>query len=126
MSSRQRLATNDLNESVGHPNAGNRMSSEDSLDHKPAHRQKRANAAISKRIRRAMLLISILGLVYLIYSWSHVGEAARLEWQKENVAKNSWFNEHVFRSDFSPPYRDYALRRHRPYSDGYHGRAEEN
>jgi|SRR5271170_3316040 len=90
MSSRQRLTTNDLDKSIGHANARDRMSSEDSLDHKHAHRQKLANAAISKRIRRAMLLISILGLVYLIYSWSHVGEAARLEWQKEKVAKHSW------------------------------------
>ena len=118
MSSRQKLATNDLDKSFGHADAGDRMSGEDSLDHQPAHRQKRANAAISKHIRRAMLLISIFGLVYLLYSWSHVGEAARLELQKEKVAKHSWYNEHLFRPDFSPPYRDYALRRHGPYSDG--------
>jgi len=68
------------------------MSSEDSLDHKPAPRQKRGNAAISKRIRRGMLLISVLGFLYLIYSWSHVGEAARLEWQNERTAKHSWYD----------------------------------
>jgi len=94
MSSRQRLVTNNLDKSIGPANVGNRMSSEDSLDHKPAPRQKRGTAAFSKRLRRAMLLISILGLFYLIYSWSHVGEAARLEWQNERTAKYSWYHLH--------------------------------
>jgi len=66
------------------------MSSDDSLDHKPARRQNHDNATLSRRIRRGMLLISILGLVYLVYSWAHVGEAARLEWYQEPVGKYSW------------------------------------
>jgi len=90
MSSRQRLANTDFNAAIVDENAGKGMTSEESLDHKPARRQKPSSAVISRRIRRAILLISILGFVYLVYSWRHVGEAARLEWQKEKVGKHSW------------------------------------
>lgn len=119
MSGRQRLANTDIDATTGDANAGNSMSGEDYLDHKPARRQKRGSATLSKRIRRAMLLISIIGLVYLVYSWAHVGEAARLEWQKEKVGKYSWCDLEPFETDFSPLYRDYAMRRHGPYSDGF-------
>jgi hypothetical protein len=119
MTSRQRLANTDFDVPVSHANAGNSMPSEDSLDHRPARRQKRGSATIGRRLRRAMLMISILGLVYLVYSWVHVGEAARLEWQKEKVGKHAWYDSEPFETDFSPVYREYAMRRHGPYSDGF-------
>ena len=97
------------------------MSSKDSVAHKPARRQKRGNAAIGNRLRRPMLLIGVLGFVYFVYSWAHVGEAARLEWQPEKAGQRVWYNRVESGLDSSPPYRDYALRRHGPYSEGTAG-----
>jgi hypothetical protein len=67
-----------------------RRQSED-IEHKPARRLFRSSTTLRQQLRKAMIVTSFLGVVYLLYSWTNGGDAARLAWQKEPQWHESWY-----------------------------------
>ena len=90
MSSRQRPWTHKHNQNKRRMSDNDRRESEDIIEHRPGRRQVYGSTIFGQRPRQAMILASFLGVIYLVYSWTNGGDAARLAWQKEPVWHESW------------------------------------
>jgi hypothetical protein len=67
-----------------------RQSVED-IEHKPARHQPNGIAAFSYRFRRVILFAAFCGVIYVVFSLTKRGDAARLTWQKEQKWHESWY-----------------------------------
>lgn len=91
MFARQRPWTHEHSDNNRRMSNRNRRPSTDSIEHKPARRQQHGVAAFKHRFRRVMLFAAFCGVIYLLFSFTKRGDAARLTWQKEPKWHESWY-----------------------------------
>jgi len=61
------------------------------IKHKPARHQPNGIAEFSYRFRKVILFAAFCGVIYLVFSLTKRGDAARLTWQKEQKWHESWY-----------------------------------
>jgi hypothetical protein len=65
------------------------------------------------------MIAALCALVYVVYTFTQGSEAARLQWEKNPQWHASWYVPiRIGLLTASPSYREYAMRKHEPFSHG--------